>query len=1223
MTQVMGIVKAVWRVLISRWFVTLIGAVLLGLVVWFVGPLLGVGESRPLEGEIARLVVILVIVILWAAINIVGLLRERRNADRLMDGVAAGAAVPPGSANAAVRDEEVGTVRDRVTEALEILKTSKLGGKAGRRWIYQLPWYVIIGPPGVGKTTALVNSGLDFPLADRFGRDGLRGVGGTRNCDWWFTNEAVLIDTAGRYTTQDSQQSVDEAGWLGFLGLLKKYRPRQPINGALVCISLSDLAVSGETERAAHARAVRQRLRELMTELGVRFPVYVLFTKADLINGFIEFFDDLGREDREQAWGTTFPLDDGRGMEGVVGAFATEFGRLVERLQARTVERLQQESDVERRSKIMGFPAQFASLALPLRDFLEDVFRPSRFEERPLLRGVYFTSGTQEGTPFDRLMGGVARAFGLDRQQIPAFTGRGRSYFLADPLRRVAFVEADLVASDPKAARRRRRIRLAGYAAAAVVLLGVSGAWAWSYMGNRALIDRVEADAKAYADAVDALGGGAVRSADLAPVVPVLDRLAAIETGYDRREEEVPTALGFGLYQGDKLEAQTVPAYRRALGEILLPRLLIQLEERLRAMLAAGGAGDADARFQALKVYLMLGGQGPMDAPLVYDWMARAWATEYGAWPETERTNLAGHLAALLERPVPEIPLDGPLVAALRRTLDAFRPEQRAYAEIVALARERQLPQWTIAGIGGPQAGDVFVRPSGKRLDEGIAGFYTYDGFHGVFLAAVEEVAARNAADSWVLGTPSEAAADVDDRTAAIARGVLGLYTAEYTRLWEAMLADFAVRPFASPEEGVAILNILRGRDSPLGRVLRSASRETKLTVQPPGAGGAAGEAADLAAGALAGTGAVGREAGSIALQNLQSAGTAGRLAAILARNAEIPGATAAPSATGLPGQEVDDRFRDLHAYVDGVDGAPPPLDGMIGALSDLHRILNLAATRRDPADNARLVEEVAALSGAAGEAPEPMRAIAEALAASTSAVSAGGTRATIADDWKNTADRACRAAVQRYPFTRASKDDVAIDDFTRLFAPGGLIDGFFTRNLRSLVDISGKPWRWQRVTGEFAVPESVLEEFRRAALIRDAFYPTGPGQPNVSFDVTPLDLDPGSGRVTLEVNGQRVTYDHGPARAVRLIWPGAGAPETRLSFVDAGGGVGGGTTIDGPWGFFRLLDRATVRPSAADLFTVGFGADGGAARFEFRAGSATNPLASPDWRQFKCPDLS
>ena len=141
----------------------------------------------------------------------------------------------------------------------------------------------------------------------------------------------------------------------GFLGLLKRNRPRQPINGALICVSISDLALMPEGERSAHARAVRQRLQELTDELGVRFPVYVLFTKADLLAGFTEFFDDLDREEREQVWGMSFAYDEGKGEQGVVGDFLREFDLLVDRLNQRVINRLHQESDIRNRSLIYGF----------------------------------------------------------------------------------------------------------------------------------------------------------------------------------------------------------------------------------------------------------------------------------------------------------------------------------------------------------------------------------------------------------------------------------------------------------------------------------------------------------------------------------------------------------------------------------------------------------------------------------------------------------------------------------------------------------------------------------------------------------------------------------------------------------------------------------------------------------------------------------------------------
>ncbi len=130
------------------------------------------------------------------------------------------------------------------------------------------------------------------------GQGAIAGVGGTRLCDWWFTEDAVLIDTAGRYTTQDSNAAVDRAGWDAFLDMLKQTRPRQPLNGLLVAFPLSDIAQAAAAERKAHAAAIRGRIEELQTRFGVRMPVYMLFTKADLIAGFTEFFDDL---DREQA----------------------------------------------------------------------------------------------------------------------------------------------------------------------------------------------------------------------------------------------------------------------------------------------------------------------------------------------------------------------------------------------------------------------------------------------------------------------------------------------------------------------------------------------------------------------------------------------------------------------------------------------------------------------------------------------------------------------------------------------------------------------------------------------------------------------------------------------------------------------------------------------------------------------------------------------------------
>ena len=325
-----------------------IGLLLLGLFIWYGGPYLAFADYKPLESVVARLAALLVLVVLWALSLLIKQLRAGRANAKLAQAVVA----KPAATTRDGASREAVQLRERFEEAVATLKKSQRGG----RNLYELPWYVIIGPPGSGKTTALVNSGLKFPLEQRFGKEALRGVGGTRNCDWWFTDEAVLLDTAGRYTTQDSDESADSAGWAEFLGLLTKYRKRRPLNGIIVTLSASDLMTHSPAEREANVSAVRRRLDELNRHLRVRLPVYLMVTKCDLISGFSEYFDELGPDGRAQVWGMTFTAD--RSASGAAAQdFAPEFDALIERLNQRLFDRIDEERDTRRRTAIFRIPA--------------------------------------------------------------------------------------------------------------------------------------------------------------------------------------------------------------------------------------------------------------------------------------------------------------------------------------------------------------------------------------------------------------------------------------------------------------------------------------------------------------------------------------------------------------------------------------------------------------------------------------------------------------------------------------------------------------------------------------------------------------------------------------------------------------------------------------------------------------------------------------------------
>jgi type VI secretion system protein ImpL len=451
----------------SRVFLVVLGFILLALFIWFAGPLFAFADWRPLESVTARLVVIGLVVLCWVGAQLIKRMRANSASDKLV------AAVVQQSRTEARPSADAVQLRERFEEAVATLKQKRRTGHS----LYDLPWYVIIGAPGSGKTTALVNSGLHFPLEQRSGKGALRGVGGTRNCDWWFTDEAVFLDTAGRYTTQDSDADADSAGWSEFLKLLQKYRKRRPVNGVILTISAQDLMAQGHTNREAHVAAAKRRLTELNKELNVQLPVYLMVTKVDLVAGFTEYFDDVVQEGRAQVWGVTFPYEvttSGKAAE----TFPNEFDALMSRLNERVFARLDEERDARRRTKIFGFPQQMAALRDLLSGFVTDVFASTRFDQQILLRGVYFTSGTQEGTPIDRLLGAIGRRFAVAPEAVIAPPGRGKAYFIERLLKEVMFAESGLAGVNRRFEFQKAAAQLGAYAGMALLaVLGVIVLW--------------------------------------------------------------------------------------------------------------------------------------------------------------------------------------------------------------------------------------------------------------------------------------------------------------------------------------------------------------------------------------------------------------------------------------------------------------------------------------------------------------------------------------------------------------------------------------------------------------------------------------------------------------------------------------------------------------------------------------------------------------------------
>lgn len=1155
-------------VLKSKWFLALIGLLLLSLIIWFGGPYLAFADYKPLEGVVGRLIAVLVLVAIYAALVTLRVLRAKKASQKLAEGAAAQGGTPAGGA---MSGADGAALRKRFEEAVEALKKSKKGGAS----LYELPWYIIVGPPGSGKTTVLVNSGLNFPLAKSFGKEALRGVGGTRNCDWWFTNEAILLDTAGRYTTQDSGGTGDAAGWSAFLQLLRKYRRRQPINGVLLAISAADLLTQSDAERESHIAAMRERLDELNKELRIKPPVYVLLTKCDLIAGFAEFFDDLGKEGRAQVWGATFPLeasDNGRAADGADG----ELSRLLQRIQARVLARLEQERDPRRRVALLAFPQQLASLQPTLAEMLRRVFGGTDFDAKVRLRGVYLTSGTQEGTPIDRLLGAIARNFGFSSAVAAAPAGTGKAYFIERLLQEVIFRESGLAGVNRRLQLQKTLAQSGAYIACVVVLL-LGVLWLLvSYRNNGAYIDAVS-KAAAVLDGTQVQAGAAPEL-----FLARLDALRSVVEAAELHKGNVPFGMSAGLYRGGALGGAARDAYRRELNALLLPLLARQFERRISA-----SAGEPDRLYEVLKAYLMLGDAGHRNMDLLREMSQYEWAQLFPADPQT-RQRIGEHFEALLGDPdgFQSLAIDNDVVTRARSALQTASLPVLMYSRLKLNYVGDQKRAIRLDLKLGPDGDMIFYRKSGAKLSDPLPAIYTRPVFNEINATGKLEVVKQFADERWVFGGT---ALDLKNVSGLVYQ-LMQVYEQDYIRFWDATVADVRLRPTTGGQSLIDSLSVLAGPSSPLKGFLAIVADNTDL-LKPDDS------AANKAAGAL--ESAVAAKAGNVAKMFGDDGAGAEK-----------------------PGSKVSAHFEPIRQLV-GSPGGAAPIDRVLAALAQINQVLKTTGGgvgAQNTADAGVLKSANDAQANIALESKQLPPAIAGMIAEAGSkalAVVKGEASGELGRKYDEFVAKECRELTDgRYPFARASSNDVPLDDFGHLFGDGGTFDKFFRDNLATLVDTSRPTWRWKEGAAQPSGVRGMLQQFQTVQHIRDVFFKGGT-KPDVRFNLTPDSLDSTVPRFSLDIDGQSLEYRHGPLQARSFAWPGGTTGRATVQFD--GSGPPSIAAYQGPWAWFRALDQAKVQAQSETRFMVSFNQGGHAARVLLEASSVRNPFAENLLQSFRC----
>lgn len=605
--------KSAGSVLRRVWVWSLLLVLLSAALVWWFGPLLAVDDYRFWQGVSARWVTISSLLLLWGiAMVLVG---GRRGAQTHRPENPRSEHQSPENQARHVQqrvDAERRQVRGRFKEVVQALKSAGCYGAKRQRWRNELPWYVLIGEEGSGKTQLLMANGLLAPL-DRL--DAARS-GRTPFCEGYFADQAVLLDTPGRYLTQPDA-AVDGAGWSTLLHLLRARCRASPLNGVVVTLSVDSLLAGNTHDLDVLARQVYSRVQEIRQTLHVDVPVTLVLTKVDRLPGFVEFFDGPTGDVATPVFGEA--LAGGTQMPEVRQAFE----RLLQRLSGELIQRLHQERNVERRGLMLDFPLQLAGLGERLCHFIESAFCAHRYQRIQGLRGMYLTS---------------------------ADAARGR--FVPGLFRQVIVAEADFAQLHSDERRRIRWRQLGAALAATAILAGATVLWAHSYSLNHQRLEQLVALAQPAPPAPLETDSNLVALARL-------DRLFAATQVFP---VEVRRVERLGLYQG-KLSAPVLgDAYVHALQQQLLPQVIELLGTQVRASL-----GEREQLLDHLRAYLMLTLHERRDSVWLAERVGAAWAVRHAGEVAVQQ-RLNQHFARLLAQPF-VASLDDALVAQARQAL--------------------------------------------------------------------------------------------------------------------------------------------------------------------------------------------------------------------------------------------------------------------------------------------------------------------------------------------------------------------------------------------------------------------------------------------------------------------------------------------------------------------------------------------------------------------------
>ncbi|MCA0402799.1 MAG: type IVB secretion system protein IcmF [Proteobacteria bacterium] len=571
-----------------------------------------------------------------------------------------------------------------------------------------LSFVLLTGKKDQGKTTLLRQSNLTvYPLNDE------------DSVNLYYNNKGVILELGETWFNQ-SDNLISYT-----LKQLNKCHPLVKISGFILAIDSNELLHIEPSHLIEHCKAHTDLLYRFGEALTYPVDISFIFTKLDAMAGFCEFFQ--GDHPTELCKPLGFSLENIKQRNKLIENSRLKFEAMIEVLSQQIINKLHPARSTVKRSLIREFPLQLTSLRVPLLSLIQNLalnwFR---------LKAVYFTSGEQGGVCLDRLNQKIQHEYALVVQDRYTQSNNYRPYF----------IEGALLAIQDQTKRQSEGLPilhkwLIGATAGTVSLLILT--MLNQHFKSTRLLDEASKELLAY-EALHQDKGDAKALYHLSKANVKLS--------------QVPSHF-LASSSLSKLKSKLNKSAEHQIYHNFLPKLLAALEESMSAP-----QKNQVERYQALKVYLMLGNNQYYSETEVVNWFKAFWLKDEDSKEISKELSL---LKDILKTPLTKVDINKQIVLDTRNYLNALPPTYLYYS----LAKNQFPSQKTAITIEG------FSLPTTE-----LPFYYTKLGFHEV-ISTIPQIANKLQAENWVLARQD---------LASLPQQLQEAYCFEYTTWWQGFI---------------------------------------------------------------------------------------------------------------------------------------------------------------------------------------------------------------------------------------------------------------------------------------------------------------------------------------------------------------------------------------------------------------------------------------------------